>query len=486
MPKPPDVVVVGSGPNGLAAAIRLAQSGRSVDVREAAAVPGGAVRSAALTLPGFLHDLFAAVFPLAVASPFFASLGLEREGLRWIEPLIPLAHPFDDGRAAVLYRSVEQTAAGLGTDEAAYLALMQPLVADAPLLIPDLLTPPGRPCHPLALARFGQHAVRSTTGFACSHFHGDDARALLAGNAAHSFLSLDAPLTAGYGLFLGLLGHVVGWPIASGGADHLAAALVARLESLGGTVTLDSPVTSMADLTGCEVALFDTAPRDTARIAGDRLPARFRARLERHRMGPAAFKVDYALSGPVPWAAAACHQAGTLHLGGTLEEISAAERDVARGRCPERPFVLASQPSLFDPTRAPEGQHTLWAYCHVPANAEVDMTERIERQIERFAPGFRNRILARHVMTPRDLEATDANLIGGAINGGVQDLRAYLDWLRARPSPYATPNPGIYRCSAATPPGGGVHGMAGFHAAEAILRHDTRRRNETPSVHVSV
>lgn len=486
MPKPPDAVVVGSGPNGLAAAIRLAQAGHAVEVREAAALPGGAVRSAALTLPGFLHDPFSAVFPLAVASPFFSSLDLERDGLRWIEPPIPLAHPFDDGRAAVLYRSVEQTAAGLGTDEGAYLELMRPLIADAQRLIPDLLAPPGRPRHPVALARFGPHAIRSASGFACSHFHGDDARALLAGNAAHSFLSLEAPLTAGYGLFLGLLGHVVGWPIASGGAGQLSHVLVARLESLGGTVTLDSPVLSMSDLPKSDVVLFDTAPAHMARIAGDRLPPVFRARLERHRMGPAAFKVDYALSGPVPWAAAACHEAGTLHLGGTLEEISNAEREVTRGRCPDRPFVLANQPSLFDPTRAPLGQHTLWAYCHVPANSEVDMTERIERQIERFAPGFRERILARHVITPRDLQAADANLIGGAINGGVQDLRTYLAWASARPSPYATPNPGIYRCSAATPPGGGVHGMAGFHAAEAILRHRASRRNEQPSVHVSV
>jgi phytoene dehydrogenase-like protein len=486
MPKPTDAVVVGSGPNGLAAAIRLAQSGCSVEVREAAALPGGAVRSAELTLPGFLHDPFAAVFPLAVASPFFASLGLERDGLRWIEPAVPLAHPFDDGRAAVLYRSVEQTAAGLGTDERAYLELMRPLVADARHLIPDLLAPPRLPGHPLALARFGQHAIRSASGFACSHFHGDDARALLAGNAAHSFLSLDAPLTAGYGLFLGLLGHVVGWPIAGGGSGQLARALVARLDSLGGTVTLDSPVTALADLRGNDVVLFDTAPAHMARIVADQLPSPFRERLERHRMGPAAFKVDYALSGPVPWAAAACHEAGTLHLGGTLEEIADAERAVARGECPERPFVLASQPSLFDPTRAPEGQHTLWAYCHVPAYSDVDMTARIERQIERFAPGFRERILARHVLTPRDLQAANANLIGGAINGGVQDLRTYLRWTGPRQSPYATPNPGIYRCSAATPPGGGVHGMAGFHAAEAVLRHHAGHRNEKPSVHVSV
>ena len=486
MAKQPAASVIGAGPNGLAAAIRLAQAGWAVTVYEAEATPGGGAQSAALTLPGFIHDPFAAVFPVAAASPFFRSLCLERHGLTWIEPPALLAHPLEEGAAVMLYRSPEQTAAGLGSDRDVYLELMQPLVADSDCLIPDLLAPPGAQRHPLALARFGPHAIRSANGFACSHFHGDEARALLAGNAAHAFLPLDAPLTAGYGLFLTMLAHGVGWPIAAGGAASLTAALVSVLQSMGGTLRLGHRVRSLSELPDSGPVFFDTDPRQMAAIAGANLPARFRARLRRHRYGPGAFKIDYALDGPVPWSAPACLDAGTVHVGGSLEEIAAAEAAVVRGRHPEHPFVLVSQPSLFDPTRAPRGQQTLWAYCHVPAGSTVDMTERIERQLERFAPGFRDRVLARHVMGPRELETTNANLVGGAINGGVQDVRAYLGWALSRPSPYATPNPELYRCSAATPPGGGVHGMAGFHAAEFALRrarcHRTGKRARSLSV----
>jgi phytoene dehydrogenase-like protein len=329
--------------------------------------------------------------------------------------------------------------------------------------------------HPIAMARFGQHAIRSATGFVDSYFHGDEAAALFAGIAAHSFLPLSAPLTAGYGLFLALLGHHVGWPIAAGGAQHIASALVSVLQSLGGTVSLDCRIQQWDDLPLAPMVLFDTDPRQLAAIAGTRLPAPFRARLNRHRYGPGVFKIDYALDGPVPWTATDCHDAGTVHIGGTLEEIAQAEWEVSRGRHPERPFLLVCQPSLFDPTRAPAGKQTLWTYCHVPAGSNVDMTDRIERQIERFAPSFRDRILARHVMRPADLQAQNPNLVGGAINGGLQDLRSFLGWSLAWPSPYATPNPAIFRCSAATPPGGGVHGMAGFHAAEYALR---RRRGQ--------
>lgn len=470
MPEAPDAIVIGSGPNGLAAAIHIAQHGHSVTVYEAVATPGGGLRSAELTLPGIIHDPFAAVFPVAAASPFFRNLGLERHGLGWIEPPALLAHPLDDGSAVMLYRSVEQTAEGLGSDREVYLQLVQPLVANAGRLIEDMLAPPGAQRHPVVLARFGPHAIRSATGFACSHFHGDEARALLAGNAAHSFLPLDAPLTAGFGLFLTILGHAVGWPIAEGGAGNVSSALVSVLRSHGGELQLDTPVRSLTGLPDARAVVFDTDPRQMAAIAGSHLPARFRARLARHRFGPAAFKLDYALDGPAPWSAADCLEAGTVHLGGSLEEIARSESDVTRGRQPEHPFVIVSQPSLFDPTRAPAGRHTLWAYCHVPAGSTFDMTERIERQIERFAPGFRDRILARHVMDPRDLETANANLVGGAINGGLQDLRTYLGWALSRPSPYATPNPSIFRCSAATPPGGGVHGMAGFHAAGYALR----------------
>jgi phytoene dehydrogenase-like protein len=467
-----EAVVVGSGPNGLAAAIRLAQAGRRVTVLERAATPGGSVRSAELTLPGFVHDRCAAVFPLAVASPFFRALDLNRHGLSWAFPEAPLAHPLDDGSAVVLHRSVARTAETLGPDAAVYQEIMRPLVRDAAQLIPDLLAPPGSQRHPLALARFGQHAFRSAAGFACSHFHGDRAQALLAGNAAHAFLPLGAPLTAGYGLFLELLGHAVGWPLARGGAQSLTAALVALLRSLGGEVLLDHPVSDFADLPSAATIFCDTDPRQLARIAGSRLPHRFRARLRRHRYGPGAFKVDYALDGPAPWRAPACLAAGTIHLGGTLAEIARAEREVHQRRHPERPFVIVSQPSLFDASRAPAGKHTLWAYCHVPASSDIDMTERIERQIERFAPGFRDRVLARRVTTPADLEAANPNHVGGAINGGVQDVRTYLRWLTSRPSPYATPDPRIIRCSAATPPGGGVHGMCGVHAAECALRRE--------------
>ena len=468
----PDAVVIGSGPNGLAAAIRVAQAGRAVTVFEAAATSGGGARSAELTLPGFVHDPFAAVFPVALASPFFRGLALEQHGLEWIEPPAPLAHPLDDGTAVLLHRSIERTAAGLSTDGEVYTELMTPLVADAPLLIPDLLAPPGQQRHPIALARLGLHAIRSAAGFACSYFHGDAARALFAGNAAHSFLSLSVPLTAGFGLFMGLLGHAVGWPIPRGGAGALSAALTSVLRSHGGSLTLDFPVRGYETLPPAPVVLFDTDPRQLAAIAGSRLPARFRSRLARHRYGPGAFKVDYALDGPAPWSAPECLGAGTVHLGGSLEEIARSEAEVTAGRHPERPFVIVSQPSLFDPRRAPDGKQTLWAYCHVPAGSTFDMTERIERQLERYAPGFRDRVLARHVMGPRDLEAANANLVGGAVNGGLQDLRTYVGWAFSRPSPYATPNPGIIRCSASTPPGGGVHGMAGFHAAQFVLRDD--------------
>lgn len=471
-----ETVVIGSGPNGLAAAIRMAQAGQGVTVYEAAGTPGGGLQSAALTLPGFVHDRFAAVFPVAAASPFFRTLPLAEHGLSWIEPSAPLAHPLDDGRTILLERSIERTAAGLRSDRDVYVALMRPLVEAHEALVADFLAPPGKQRKPRALVQFGQHAFRSAIGFASSYFHGDEARALLAGNAAHSFLPLEAPLTAGYGLFLALLGHAVGWPIVQGGAGNLSAALVSMLRALGGTVETEYPVRSLAALPEARATFFDTDPKQLAAIAGPALPLSFRSRLARHRYGPGIFKVDYALSEPVPWTAAECRQAATLHIGGSLEEIALAEREVNRGRHAEKPFIIVSQPSVFDRSRAPHGQHTLWAYCHVPAGSEIDMSERIERQIERFAPGFRDCIIARNAMGPRALQEANANLVGGAINGGVQDLRTYADWARARPSPYATPNPGIFRCSAATPPGGGVHGMAGFYAAEFALQRGKVQR----------
>jgi phytoene dehydrogenase-like protein len=466
-----DFAVIGSGPNGLAAAIRMAQEGREGIVFEAASVPGGSVRSAELTLPSFVHDQFSAVFPIAVASPFFKQLDLQRYGLRWIHPAAPLAHPLDDGTAVLLLRSAKETAAQLGTDGEVYLELMEPLIEHAESFTAGLLAPPGLPPQPLSFASFGLQAIRSATGFACSHFHGDDARALFAGCAAHSFLDLESPMTAGFGLFLALLGHGVGWPIPEGGSGSLSSALLALLDDIGGVVKTESQITSLEMLPPARVVFFDTDPRQTAAIAGSRFPPSYRRRLRRHRYGPGVFKLDYALSAPVPWTAVDCLRAGTVHLGGSLEEIALSEKQATQGQAPEHPFVLISQPSLFDPTRAPSGNHTLWAYCHVPAGSRVDMTERIERQIERFAPGFREFVLARHVMNPNDLEEANANLVGGAINGGVQDLRTYLGWALTRPSPYATPDPALFRCSSATPPGGGVHGMAGFHAAQFALSH---------------
>lgn len=465
-----DAVVIGSGPNGLAAAIRLAQAGLGVTILEANSTPGGAVQSAELTLPGFVHDPFAAVFPIAVSSPFLMSLPLQEHGLSWAHPPVPLAHPLDDGSAVLLHRSIEATASELGSDNSSYRALMFPLAESHHDLIAALLAPPRSVRHAKALARFGALATRSAAGFAASHFHEDRSRALLAGNAAHAILPLEEPLTAGFGLFLGLLGHVSGWPIAGGGAARLSAALVSVARSLGVTIELDCRVRSMQDVPKARAVVFDIGLNQIAEIGKSELPAFFRRQLSSHRFGPGVFKVDYALDSPVPWTAERCSLAGTIHVGGNLEEIARGERDVAQGRHTARPFVIASQPSLFDSTRAPDGKHTLWAYCHVPPGSSFDMTDRIEQQIERFAPGFRERILARHAMGPRELEARNPNLVGGAINGGRQDIETYLAWTLAWPSPYATPNPSLFRCSAATPPGGGVHGMAGFHAAEYVLR----------------
>ncbi|CAA9524004.1 MAG: Phytoene dehydrogenase and related proteins [uncultured Thermomicrobiales bacterium] len=469
MPAPPyDAVVVGAGPNGLAAAITLARAGRSVLVLEANDAVGGGARSAGLTLPGFVHDLGSAIHPLALASPFFRTLPLDRHGLRWIQPEVPLAHPLDGHGAVLLERAVAATAAGLGEDAAAYAALMAPLVRDATRLIPGALAPLRVPRHPLAMARFGLLGVRSAERVA-DRFAGERARALLAGSAAHSFLRLDQSLSAAFGLILTLVGHAVGWPIPAGGSQSIADALAAHLRELGGEIRTGFPVASLVDVPDSRVVLFDLTPRQVLAIAGDALPPGYRRQLGRFRHGPGAFKLDYALDGPIPWTDPACLRAGTVHLGGALEEIAAGERAVRSGRHPERPFVLLAQQSLFDPSRAPAGQQTVWAYCHVPNGSTQDMTAAIEAQIERFAPGFRDRVLARVATAPADLQRQNATLAGGDINGGVQDWRQ----LFTRPAPlfppYATPNPRLYFCSASTPPGGGVHGMCGHFAAKSAL-----------------
>jgi len=465
-----DAVVVGAGPNGLAAAITLAQAGRSVLLVEAEETVGGGLRSAELTLPGFTHDICSAIYPLGVGSPFFQALPLAQYGLEWIYPPAALAHPLDDGTAAVLDRSLAATGATLGADAAAYTRMFAPLIADWPLLAPTVLGPLRPSPHLVALARFGRLALRSAQGLATSAFAGGHARALFGGMAAHAVLPLEQPPSAAVALILGVLGHTVGWPIPRGGAQQFAHALASYFRSLGGEIVTGTPVGALDELPQARVVLLDVTPRQLLRIAGQHLPPGYRRRLGRYRYGPGVFKVDWALAGPIPWRAAACSRAGTVHLGGTLAEIAAAERAVGQGSPAERPFVLLAQQSLFDSTRAPAGQHTAWAYCHVPHGSPVDMTARIEAQIERFAPGFSDRVLARHVMGPAALERHNANYIGGDITGGVQDFHQLFTRPVARIVPYATPNRRLYICSSSTPPGGGVHGMCGYFAAQAALR----------------
>jgi phytoene dehydrogenase-like protein len=467
-----DAIVVGSGPNGLAAAITLAEVGRRVLLLEAAETVGGGCRSAELTLPGFVHDVCSAVHPLVAGSPFFRSLPLAEMGVELVDPEAPLAHPLPDGTAVTLERSVAATAAGLGPDAEAYAGLMAPLVREAGALIEAVLAPPLRPPrHPLALARFAPAGLRSAVGLG-RRFSTEGARGLLAGLAAHSFRPLSAPLTGGFGLLLGMLGHAVGWPLVRGGSGRLAEAMATRLVELGGEVTTGRRVASLDELPPARAVLLDVAPRQALDIVGARLPAAYRRRLARFRHGPGAFKVDWALAGPIPWRAPECGRAATVHLGGTMAEIAASEAAVAAGEHPERPYVLLAQPTLADHSRAPEGRHTGWAYCHVPNGSPVDMTERIERQVERFAPGFRDLILARSVRGPAALERENPNYVGGDIAGGLQDLRQILARPVARPDPYATPAAGVYLCSASTPPGGGVHGMCGHLAARSALRRE--------------
>jgi phytoene dehydrogenase-like protein len=466
----PDAIVVGAGPNGLAAAIALARAGVSVRVLEAAEVVGGGTRTAELTLPGFVHDVCSAIHPLAVASPFLRTVPLEAHGVEWIEPPAALAHPFDDGTAALLERSPEATGRTLGPDGGRWQRLFTPLARDADALLEDVLAPVHVPAHPLALARFGARGALPASALARLTFRGPRARGLFAGLAAHSMLPLERSPSAAFGLMLGLLGHAAGWPLARGGSQTIADALAGYLRSLGGEIETGRRVGSLWELSVARIILLDVTPRGFLSLAGDRLPAGYRRRLERYRYGPGVFKLDWALDGPIPWRAEACARAATVHLGGTLEEIAASEREPARGRVAERPCVLLAQQSLFDLTRSPAGRHTAWAYCHVPNGSGVDMTERIERQVERFAPDFRERILARSTLGPAELEQHNPNNLGGDINGGLADLRQLLTRPVASRSPYTTPLPGVFLCSSSTPPGGGVHGMCGYHAARAALR----------------
>jgi phytoene dehydrogenase-like protein len=465
----PDVVIVGSGPNGLAAGVYLAQQGASVLVLEARETAGGGMRTAALTLPGFAHDVCSAVHPMAVLSPYLRQLPLQAHGLQWVRPRVSVAHPLEDEAAVLLHPSVAETAAGLGVDARSYERLVSPFLKDPHALLEDAMAPLGIPHHPALLLRFGLQGLKSAKGLA-RRFRGARARALLAGCAGHSILPLEKAITGAMGLLLLLTGHVEPWPVAAGGSESIARALASLLRSLGGRIQTGVTVRGLGDLPPARAYLFDTSPAQLAAIAEGVLPPRYVRRLRRYRYGPGAFKVDWALEGSIPWRDARCLEAATVHVGGTFEDISAAEAAVWRGEHPERPFVLVCQQSELDRSRAPPGKQTGWAYCHVPAASKKDMTATIEAQLERFAPGFKARILARHVTTPADFESGNANDVGGAITGGVADLTQLFFRPVARLNPYTTPHPRLFICSASSPPGGGVHGMCGYHAARSVLR----------------
>jgi len=465
-----DSLVIGSGPNGLSAAITLARAGRSVAVLEAKDVAGGSVCSQELTLPGFIHDVGSAIFPMAVNTPFFRTIDRKKTGLEWIFPSASVAHPFDDGTAVVLYRDLDKTLGQLGKDARAYERLVKPFAARWDALAQDVLRPFHPPGHPLLYSRFGLSSIWPVSMLARLCFKTLRARSLFAGLGAHAILPLGHAFTSAFALTMAATAHNPGWPIPRGGSGAVSLALTECLESLGGKVLTSSRVQSMDDLCSGSQVFFDLTPRQILEISGIWLPKKYCQKLSGYRYGPAAFKLDWALDGPIPWKARECSLAGTVHVGGTIDEIELAEKQAWKGITPQRPFVLCTQPSLFDDSRAPGNKHTAWAYCHVPSGSDVDMTSRIEEQIERFAPGFKDRILARHVMSPHSLETFNANLIGGDIAGGAQDWRQ----LFARPvlslNPYSMGSAGMYICSSSTPPGAGVHGMCGYNAAMTALK----------------
>jgi len=464
-----DAVVVGSGPNGLTAAILLQQKGLSVLLLEAKAEIGGGLRSAELTLPGFIHDICSAIHPLAAGSPFFQQLPLAEHGLEYIYPEVAAAHPFDNGTTAVLKHSIEETAKLLGADEQAYLQLMRPIVNDWPSIAPDVLGPLHFPKHPLAMARFGLPALTSATHLA-KRFKTAEAKGLLAGMAAHAMQPLSNAATSAIALVLMANGHLKGWPIPKGGSNHIANALASYFVSMGGKIETGVYVRSLEQLPSAHAVLFDVSPRRLLQIAGHKFSSLYKWQLERYRYGMGVFKVDWALDAPIPFKTDDCSKAGTIHIGNTLQEITDSEQQIWNGHHPEKPFVLLAQQSIFDTTRAPEGKQTAWAYCHVPNGSIVDMTANIEGQIERFAPGFKERILAKHTMNTAQVEEYNPNYIGGDINGGVIDLGQLFTRPALRWSPYKTSAKGIYLCSASTPPGGGVHGMCGYYAAKRVLK----------------
>jgi phytoene dehydrogenase-like protein len=465
-----DAIVIGSGPNGLAAAIALARAGRSVRIYEAQSTIGGGLRSEALTQPGFVHDICATIHAFGLASPFLKTLPLHAHGLEFVHPAAPFAHPLDDGTAVVVERDIDVTVASMSAEDArAYRSLIQPFVSRAGGVMDTLLGPLSLR-HPLLLAWFGINALRPATSLFNARFSDARTRAMLAGVAAHSILPLDYAATSGFALALLVAAHAVGWPVVRGGSQQLANAMASYFHSLGGEIETDSRVESLDQLPPSRVVLCDITPRQFVQIAGARLPVRFRQRLERYRYGPGVFKMDWALNAPVPWRAPECRRAGTLHLAGTLEESADSERAAWEGRVHQKPLVLVVQPTQFDPSRAPAGKHTLWAYCHVPNGSSHDMTAIIEQQVERFAPGFRDCIAARHGMGPADMERRNENLVGGDIAGGAADIRQLFTRPVAQLNPYATPIDGVYLCSSSTPPGAGAHGMCGYYAAATALR----------------
>jgi phytoene dehydrogenase-like protein len=467
-----DAVVVGSGPNGLAAAVTLARAGRSVLVLEGKDTIGGGMRTLEYTLPGYRHDVCSAVHPLGVGSPFFRDLPLNDHGLEWVFPDLPLVHLLDD-RAVALHRSIDETAAGLGADGQAYRRLFAPIVKEWRALLEEFLGPLGLLRRPLLMARFGLRALQPAESLANRTFEGAAARALFAGMAAHITIPLDRVTTAAGGLMLGMLAHAIGWPFARGGSQSIATALSSYLCALGGEIQTGVWVRSMRDIPPARVVLFDVTPRQLLDISGDALPGGYRDRLAGYRYGQGVFKIDWALSEPVPWREAVARRAGTLHIGGTLAEIAAGERAIWEGRLPAPPFVLFAQPSVFDASRVAGDEvagHTAWAYCHAPRGSTADMGAAIEQQIERHAPGFRDCIIGRHTINAAEYEAYNPNYLGGDINGGVQDWRQLFTRPVARFDPYTTPNPQLFLCSSSTPPGGGVHGMCGYHAAQSALR----------------
>jgi phytoene dehydrogenase-like protein len=467
-----DAIIIGAGPNGLAAGIRLALEGLSVKIFEAAETIGGGTRTKELTLPGFHHDVCSAIFPMAVGSPFFRSLPLEQYGLEWIQPKYPLAHPLDDGPAVVLKRSLPQTAAELGQDEKAYRQLFAPFVKRWDDLASEILGPINSiPSHPLLLSRFGLKALQPAQKLADRHFKSERARALFGGLAAHSIMPLNKISTASIGLVMGITGHKVGWPLPKGGSHEITRALAKYFKSLGGKIETSAEITTLKELPKSSVVLFDNTPKQILDICGKALPPSYAKKLKSYKYGPGVFKVDIALDGPIPWSDERCRDAGTVHLGGTLREIAASEQQIEEGKCPAHPFVLAAQQSLFDDSRAPAGKHTLWAYCHVPNGSIRDMSEPVLQQFERFAPGFRDRILEIHTMNTRELESYNHNYIGGDIVGGRQGITQLFTRPAGLLDPYHIPKTNLFICSSSTPPGGSVHGMCGYHAAQSTLRY---------------